>query len=192
MYLSVITLGVSGRTGVGKTIMLRLMANILAPTSGKVSLCRGKKVSLLSLGLGFKNDLSGRDNAMLAAMLQGSTRQQALSFLEEIKDFSDLGDSFEEPVKTYSAGMRARLSFTAALMTHVDILLIDEVLSVGDAHFRQKASDAMKERITSNLTMVFVSHMVDQVKKLCDRAILLENGRIVAQGDPSDILESYN
>jgi lipopolysaccharide transport system ATP-binding protein len=192
MYISVITLGVSGRNGVGKTTMLRLMANILAPTSGKVSLCRGKKASLLSLGLGFKNDLSGRDNAMLAAMLQGSMRPQALSFLEEIKDFSDLGDSFEEPVKTYSAGMRARLSFTAALMTHVDILLIDEVLSVGDAHFRQKASDAMKERITSNLTMVFVSHMVDQVKKLCDRAILLENGRIVAQGDPSDVLESYN
>lgn len=186
------TLGVIGRNGVGKTTMLRLMANILAPTSGKVRLRDGKKASLLSLGLGFKNELSGRDNAMLAGMLQGSTRSQALSFLEKIKDFSDLGDSFEEPVKNYSAGMRARLSFTTALMTHVDILLIDEVLSVGDAQFRQKASDAMKERVTSDQTVVFVSHMADQVKKLCDRAILLENGRIVAQGDPSDVLESYS
>ena len=129
-------LGVIGRNGVGKTTTLRLMAGILAPTSGRVKVAEGKSASLLTLGLGFKPDLSGRDNALLAAMLQGSSRKEAEAFLGDIKEFSELGESFELPVKNYSAGMRARLAFTAALMTHVDILLIDEILSVGDAQFQ--------------------------------------------------------
>jgi lipopolysaccharide transport system ATP-binding protein len=124
-------------------------------------------------------------------MLQGATREVAGSFLEEIKEFSELGESFEEPVKTYSAGMRARLGFTTALMTHVDILLIDEVLSVGDAEFRQKAQEAMKHRITGEQTVVFVSHMADQVKDLCDRVILLDNGLIVAEGSAISVLQRY-
>ena len=185
------TLGIIGRNGVGKTTMLRLMAQILAPTRGEVKLHPGKSASLLSLGLGFRNELSGRDNALLAGMLQGSTREQAESFLDEIKEFSELGDSFEEPVKTYSAGMRARLGFTTALMTHVDILLIDEVLSVGDAQFRDKALEAMKHRVTGDQTVVFVSHMADQVKQLCDRVIWLENGEVRAEGDPMTVLEQY-
>lgn len=185
------TLGIIGRNGVGKTTMLRIMAGILAPTSGQVALRSGKSASLLTIGLGFRPDLSGRDNALLAAMLQGSTREQAIAFLESIKEFSELGDSFEEPVKTYSAGMRARLGFTTALMTHVDILLIDEVLSVGDAEFRQKALQAMKERIIGDQTVVFVSHMADQVKDLCNRVIWLDNGSIMAEGPAKDVLETY-
>ncbi|NQX89101.1 MAG: ABC transporter ATP-binding protein [Halioglobus sp.] len=185
------SLGVIGRNGVGKTTMLRLMAGILAPTGGAVDLTPGKSASLLTLGLGFKQDLSGRDNALLSAMLQGSTRKQAEAFLDEIHEFSDLGDSFFLPVKTYSSGMRARLAFTTALMTHVDILLIDEILSVGDAHFRGKALSAMKNRITGDQTVVFVSHILEQVKQLCDRVLWLDRGRIVALGGAQEVIESY-
>jgi len=185
------TLGIIGRNGAGKTTILRLMAGILAPTSGTVKMKPGKTASLLSIGLGFKGDLSGRDNAMLAAMLQGSTKKQAKSFLEEIKDFSDLGDSYEEPVKTYSSGMRSRLGFTTALMTHVDILLIDEVLSVGDAQFKKKAASAMKERIGGGQTVVFVSHTDAQVEELCDRAIWIDQARVAREGDTKKVLQEY-
>ncbi len=185
------TLGVIGRNGVGKTTILRVMAGILAPTSGTVKTKPGKTSSLLTLGLGFKGELSGRDNAMLAAMLQGATKTQAISFLEEIKEFSDLGDSFEEPVKTYSSGMRSRLGFTTALMTHVDILLIDEVLSVGDAQFKKKAERAMKERVRGDQTVVFVSHSDSQVQDLCDRAIWIDGGRVKSEGDTESVLEDY-
>tara|TARA_R110002072_G_scaffold101339_8_gene223217 strand:+ start:74 stop:910 length:837 start_codon:yes stop_codon:yes gene_type:complete len=185
------TLGIIGRNGVGKTTLLRLMAGILGPTHGKVRIHPGKSASLLTLGLGFKPDLSGRDNAFLAAMLQGSTRKEAKSFLPNIKEFSELGDSFDEPVKDYSSGMRARLAFTTALMTHVDILLIDEILSVGDAHFREKAETAMKSRITGGQTVVFVSHMAEQVKKLCDRVVWLEHGKVVAIGPAIEVVDAY-
>jgi len=185
------TLGIIGRNGAGKTTMLRIMAGIVAPTSGSVSMKAGKTSSLLSIGLGFRGDLSGRDNALLAAMLQGSSKKQARSYLEEIKDFSDLGDSFEEPVKTYSSGMRSRLGFTTALMTHVDILLIDEVLSVGDAQFKQKAASAMKERIGGDQTVVFVSHSDPQVEELCDRAIWIDQAKIASEGETGKVLQEY-
>jgi len=185
------TLGIIGRNGVGKSTTLRLMAGILAPTSGTVWQRPGKSASLLTIGLGFRPDLSGRDNATLAAMLQGATARQARGFLAEIKEFSELGDSFEEPVKTYSSGMLARLGFTTALKTHVDILLIDEVLSVGDARFREKAEAAMKSRISGDQTVVFVSHMEGQIREVCDRAICLHEGVVLAEGDPAAVLEAY-
>ena len=185
------TLGIIGRNGVGKSTLLRLMAGILAPTRGTVYQRPGKTASLLTLGLGFRPDLSGRNNAMLAAMLQGSTREQALGYLEDIKEFSVLGDSFEEPVKTYSSGMRARLGFTTALKTHVDILLIDEVLSVGDAQFREKAAAAMSSRIRGDQTVVFVSHSERQISKICSRAVCLDRGKILAEGDPEEVLSAY-
>ena len=132
------TLGIVGKNGCGKTTILRLMAGILAPSSGKVKQRKDVTSALLSIGLGFKSQLSGRDNAIISAMLQGATRIQAESYLVGIKEFSELGDSFEEPVKTYSSGMKSRLGFTTALLTHVDIMLIDEVLSVGDAFFKRR------------------------------------------------------
>lgn len=185
------TLGVIGRNGVGKTSMLRVLSGILAPTRGKVYISPGTTSSLLTIGLGFKGDLTGRDNAMLSAMLSGATRKQALGYLDEIKVFSELGDSFEEPEKTYSAGMRMRLAFTTALKTEVDVLLIDEVLSVGDAHFRAKALEAMKNRIKSEQTVVFVSHIAPQVRELCDRVVWIEDGEIRDEGDTDRVLDAY-
>ena len=185
------TLGIIGRNGVGKTTVLRVMAGIIAPTSGKVFIRPGVTTSLLSIGLGFLPDLSGRDNALLSAMLQGSTKAQAKSYLEGIKEFSELGESFEEPVKTYSSGMRSRLGFTTALMTHVDILLVDEVLSVGDAHFRAKAEAAMTERIGGSQTVVLVSHNDNQMKKICDRSIWIDEGRVASEGKTRAVLADY-
>ncbi|WP_165787134.1 ABC transporter ATP-binding protein [Pseudohalioglobus lutimaris] len=185
------TLGIVGRNGVGKTTMLRIMAGILAPTSGTVITRPDVAASLLTIGLGHRLDLNGRDNALLSAMLQGASKSEALGYLEEIKAFSELGDSFEEPVKTYSAGMKSRLGFTTALLTHVDILLVDEILSVGDAEFRQKAEQAMKQRISGNQTVVFVSHSNAQVKELCDRVLWIDKGKIRAEGDPEDTLAQY-
>ncbi|MEP4485938.1 MAG: ATP-binding cassette domain-containing protein [Halioglobus sp.] len=185
------TLGIIGRNGVGKTTSLRIMADILAPTRGEVLTQPGTITSLLSLGLGFQPELSGRDNAILSAVLQGATEREAIGFLEEIKEFTEIGESFEEPVKTYSAGMRARLGFTTALMTHVDILLIDEILSVGDAQFRAKAEQAMHERVRGEQTVVFVSHADAQVQSLCDRVIWLDEGRIAAEGDPAEVVAQY-
>ena len=186
------TLGIIGKNGCGKTTILRIMAGILAPSAGSVRQRPGVSSALLTIGLGFNFQLSGRDNALLSSRLQGLSQQQAESYLEDIKDFSELGDSFEEPVKTYSAGMKARLGFTTALLTHVDIMLIDEVLSVGDAHFRKKAEAALKERIEGKQTVVFVSHSEQQIHALCDRAMWLHEGRVAAHGDTSDVLSLYN
>jgi len=185
------TLGIIGRNGVGKTTMLRIMAGILAPTHGEVITRPGASASLLTLGLGHRLDLNGRDNAVLSAMLQGASKAEAMGYLEDIKAFSELGDSFEEPVKTYSAGMKSRLGFTTALLTHVDILLVDEILSVGDAEFRKKAEEAMKQRISGKQTVVFVSHSDTQVKDLCDRVLWIDQGRICAQGDPDETIARY-
>ncbi len=185
------TLGIIGRNGAGKTTMLRLMAGIFAPTSGEILRHPGANCSLLSLGLGFQPQLSGRDNALLSAMLRGYSRREAEACLEDIREFSELGQSFDEPVKTYSSGMNARLGFTTALLTKVDILLIDEVLSVGDAQFRQKAEEAMRDRISGGRTAVFVSHAEGQVKKLCGRVIWIEDGLVRAEGDPEQVLRQY-
>jgi lipopolysaccharide transport system ATP-binding protein len=142
--------------------------------------------------MGVKPSFSGRGNALLSAMLQGSTKCQAKKSLEEIKGFSELGDSFEESVRTYSAGMKSPLGFVIALMTHVDILLVDEVLSVGNARFKLKAEGAMKTRIGGDQTVVLVTHNNKQIRDLCHRAIWIEGGRIASEGDTESVLQDYN
>lgn len=185
------TLGIIGRNGAGKTTLLRLMAGVLAPNSGSIKMTSGTRCTLLSLGLGFKNDLSGRDNARLSALLQGATRRDAEACLNAINEFAELGQSFDEPVKTYSAGMRARLGFATALQVKVDVLLIDEVLSVGDRHFREKASKAMEAHVSGVQTVVLVSHMEDQLRDLCTRAVLIDGGRLINAGSPDEVLRTY-
>jgi len=184
-------LGIVGRNGCGKTTILRIMAGIIPPTRGDVWIQPGKTAALLTLGLGFKPNLSGRDNAILSAMLQGYTRRQVVPLLEEIKQFSELGDSFEEPMKTYSSGMVSRLGFSTALMTQVDIMLIDETLSAGDAKFRVKAEKAIKQRIEGDQTVVFVSHSEQQIQSICGRAIWINDGNIAAEGEPDHVLQRY-
>lgn len=186
------TLGVIGKNGCGKTTVLRVMAGILAPGAGFVRQRPGVSSALLTIGLGFNPQLSGRDNAVLSTMLQGASQTEAESYLDAIREFSELGDSFSEPVKTYSNGMKARLGFTTALLSHVDIMLIDEVLSVGDAHFKQKAQQSLTERIMGRQTVVFVSHSGAQISALCDRAIWLNEGKVAAEGDTMDVLAHYD
>jgi lipopolysaccharide transport system ATP-binding protein len=185
------TIGILGRNGGGKSTLLRILAGIINPTSGQVSCVSGTTRALLSVGLGFMPNTSGRENAIYSAMLQGASKKKALSVVDKIRDFAELGEFFEQPVDTYSSGMRARLGFATALMTDVDILFIDEILSVGDMHFRQKAESAMLDKLNGEQTCVFVSHNPEQVNKICSRAIWIEDGVIRAQGETKTVANEY-
>ncbi|MCC2617237.1 ABC transporter ATP-binding protein [Aestuariibacter halophilus] len=183
-------LGVIGRNGCGKSTLLKLLAGIYQPDKGRI-VANNVRVSLQTLNAGFDNALSGRDNALISAMLLGHCKAHALSQLEEINDMAELRDQFDEPVKTYSAGMRARLGFSIAIKMQTDVLLIDEVLGVGDAAFRSKAEQIIDEKIRSGLTVILVSHAVHQIRRLCTRAILIENGKIIDQGGVDGVLSNY-
>jgi len=185
------TLGVMGRNGCGKSSLLRILNGVIAPTGGELSHPAGITRILLTLGMGFDKSLTGRDNAMLSAMLQGYSRERARDSLEGIKEFSELGEFFERPVKTYSSGMRSRLGFATAMKTDVDLLMIDETLSVGDRQFNKKAEKAMMEKINSEQTVIFVSHSGAQVNKVCSRALWLEEGIIQAEGETREVAREY-
>ena len=184
-------LGIVGRNGAGKSTLLRIMAKIYAPATGTVTWEPGVTVSLLSLGLGFKNDLTGRDNAYLAGLLQGLTKNDAKLSLSSIAEFCELGDYFHEPVKTYSSGMRARLGFATALLNNASVLLIDEVLSVGDKEFKEKARGALENQFSDKRAIALVSHTDAQINNLCDNAILLSGGSVAAAGETAGVLEDY-
>lgn len=183
-------LGVIGRNGAGKSTLLRVLADVLQPDSGTVERNHGA-CQLLALGAGFMPNLSGRENAVLSGLLQGMRRRDIVSRLERIKEFSELGDFFEQPVKAYSSGMRTRLGFSVAIQQEPDILLIDETLAVGDAGFKEKSMAALKERLRSNDTVVLVSHDDAMIKKVCDHVIWLSNGRSKYSGTPDQALKRY-
>ena len=185
-------LGLMGRNGAGKSTLLRVMAGIYSPSHGEVIRKPGIEIALLSLGLGFKDELSGRDNAYLAGVLRGYSKRDAKSRVKEIEEFAELGDFFDEPVKSYSSGMRSRLGFGAALLNDADILLVDETLSVGDAQFRMKAREALDERIKGNKAIVLVSHNNEQIKNICNRAVLIKDGRVAVDNDPAEVVKIYN
>ena len=180
-----------GRNGSGKSTLLRVMAKIFAPTSGTVSWAPGVAVSLLTLGLGFRPDLSGRDNAFLSCLLMGLSKEEAVSGLSRIEAFCELGAFFDQAVRTYSAGMRARLGFGTALVNRSQVILIDETLSVGDQLFREKAREALEQELVGDRSVVLVSHAEQQIQRLCQRAVLLQDGAIAAEGSPDDVLAEY-
>ena len=184
------TLGIIGRNGCGKSTLLKLIAGILKPDSGSVN-HYVEHVSLQTLSAGFDKELSGRDNAILSAMLLGNSHKMAVESLAEIVEFSELGSAFDDPVKTYSSGMRSRLGFSVAMLMHADVLLVDEVLGVGDKGFRRTAEKAILDKINSRQTVVFVSHSSAQIKRLCQKVIWLDKGRVITQGLPDEVLDEY-
>ena len=186
------TLGVIGKNGVGNSTLLRVLAGIVTPNTGKLILhCSELRISLISLGAGFVPYLSGRENAILSGMMLGATKGEIISRMDDIISFSELDGFFDEPVSTYSTGMRARLGFSVAFQLDPDVILLDEVLGVGDLSFRKKSTTAMKARIKSDKTVVLVSHSVPLIKELCDRIVWIEDGETQAQGMVEDVLEAY-
>lgn len=185
------TLGIVGRNGCGKSTLLRVLSGVMSPSSGTVTR-NCDRISLLSLALGFDAELSGEDNAILSSILLGASRKEAYGNLKEIVEFAELEKFIKKPLKTYSSGMKARLAFSVALTMKADILLIDEVLGVGDHAFKEKAENALMNKISSEQTVILVSHSASQMKKLCDRVIWLENGLIKKEGNPVEVIQEFH
>jgi homopolymeric O-antigen transport system ATP-binding protein len=184
------TLGVIGHNGAGKSTLLRLLAGIMAPDRGEV-ISRTSRVSLLSLQAGFVPYLTGRENAILSGILMGLSRQQVVARMQDIIEFSELGEFIDEAVRTYSSGMRARLGFAVAFQADPDVLLVDEILGVGDAGFKKKSTLAMKQKIASDKTVVIVTHNPESITELCNRMVWVHNGVTRAIGKPMDLLRQY-
>lgn len=182
--------GVIGRNGSGKTTLLRLLAGVTNPTTGKIS-HKGSIGALIELTAGFHPELTGRENIYLSGAIVGMSQRQIRSQFDEIVAFSGLEEFIDMAFKHYSTGMKARLGFAVASQMKPDILLVDEVLSVGDVAFQQKCLAKMENTASQGGTVVFVSHSVEQVARLCERCILLEDGRIQADGDVQSVLETY-
>lgn len=179
-----------GTNGSGKSTLLKLMTKIIYPNKGKI-ITEGKLTSLLELGAGFHPDFSGRENIYFNASIFGLTKKEIDERIEDIIEFSELRPFIDNPVRTYSSGMYMRLAFSVAINVDADILLIDEILSVGDEHFQNKCFEKMQELKQMGKTMVFVTHSMDSVKKLCDRAIWLYNGKIRMDGDTKEVVDEY-
>ena len=184
-------MGMVGRNGSGKSTMLRAIAGIIAPDSGTIDL-HGHNVSLMSIGVGFQKKLSGRENILLSGMLLGFSEKQVRDKMDEIIKFAELGRFIDMPVKTYSSGMYSKLAFSITAVLESDIMLIDEVLSVGDAKFKKKSYRKMKELISNkNRTVVIVSHSSDTLRQLCTTLMWLHNGKIRMLGKTDEVLEAY-
>lgn len=184
-------LGIIGRNGSGKSTLLRALAGIFAPNKGTINTF-GHSISLLSIGVGFQNKLSGRENILLSGLLLGYTEKQIRDKMDEIIEFSEVGDFIDQPVQTYSSGMYSKLAFSITAVMEPDIMLVDEVLSVGDAKFKKKSFQKMQQLITDHTrTVVIVSHSMDTVKKLCNRVIWLNKGQIVMEGNADEVVDAY-
>lgn len=179
-----------GVNGSGKSTLLKLMTKIIYPNKGKVE-TYGKLTSLLELGAGFHPDFSGRENIYFNASIFGLTRKEIDKRLNQIIEFSELEQFIDNPVRTYSSGMFMRLAFAVAINVDAEILLVDEILSVGDQHFQEKCLNKMKELREEGKTMVFVTHSLDSVRQLCNRAVWLHNGEIKSDGEPEAVIQEY-
>ncbi|CCZ56078.1 aBC transporter ATP-binding protein [Clostridium sp. CAG:1219] len=184
---SVALIGVNGS---GKSTLLKLMNKIIYPEKGKIEI-NGKVSSMIELGAGFNTDFTGRENIYFNASMYGLGKKDVDPIIDKIIDFSELGEFIDTPVRTYSSGMYMRLAFSIAVNVQADILLIDEILAVGDAHFQTKCLNKMKELKAEGKTMVFVSHSVSQVKSFCDKAVWIREGSIVMYDETDKVLDKY-
>jgi ABC-type polysaccharide/polyol phosphate transport system ATPase subunit len=183
-------MGVIGSNGAGKSTLMRAVAGILAPSAGRIEVT-GRVSTLLALGVGFNSALSGKENVTLGGLAAGLSRSQIKEKYDEITAFSELEDFMDMPMRTYSSGMYSRLAFAVAVHMDPDILIIDEALSAGDAHFKKKASDKMAELVAKARTMLVVSHALGTIKELCDETIWLHQGKLIDRGEPSEMISAY-
>jgi ABC-type polysaccharide/polyol phosphate transport system ATPase subunit len=183
-------LGIIGHNGSGKSTLLKLMAGVFPPDTGSIAI-RGSVSLLAGVGVGFHKDLTGRENAYLYGALMGRTQEQIDNLIDEIQQFAELKHHFDRPFRTYSSGMKSRLGISVATAFNPDLLLIDEVLGVGDASFKEKSKRRVRQMIDESGAVVIVSHSLGLLKEICDRIIVLENGKIVYKGDPVIAVETY-
>lgn len=184
------TVALIGTNGSGKSTLLKLMTKIIYPTSGAVQ-TNGKLTSLLELGAGFHPDFTGRENIYFNASIFGLTREEINKRIDHIIEFSELEEFIDNPIRTYSSGMYMRLAFSVAINVDAEILLIDEILAVGDQHFQEKCFEKLVELKNSDKTIVIVTHSLEAVKKICNRAVWIRNGKIEMDGKPDVIIEKY-
>ena len=185
------SLAVIGRNGAGKSTLLSLVAGLALPDGGRVKV-QGRVAALLELGSGFHPDLTGAENVVLNASLLGLNRRETYDAMDSIVAFSEIGDFIYEPLRTYSSGMVVRLAFSVAIHTQPDILIVDEVLGVGDSGFQQKSLGALRRMRAEGKSLLFVSHAVHAVQDMCDRALWLDHGKLLADGPVAEVLQQYN
>ena len=183
-------LGIVGANGAGKSTLVRTLAGILPPTEGRVEIV-GRVSTLLALGVGFNKELSGRENVILGGLAAGLSRAQLQAKYDEIVEFAELGEFMDLPMRTYSSGMYGRLAFSVAVNMDPDILLIDEALSVGDARFRRKSFEKMRELCAQARTILIVSHALGSIRELCDEVLWLNRGRLQMWDEPDAVIEAY-
>ncbi|CAB4824326.1 unannotated protein [freshwater metagenome] len=183
-------LGVVGANGAGKSTLMRVISGILPPSSGRVEVY-GKVSTLLALGVGFSPSLSGRENVELGGLAAGMSRKEIAALFDEIADFAELGEAIDAPMRTYSSGMYARLGFSVAATVRPDILIVDEALSTGDAHFREKSLNRIKELRSDVRALILVSHSMATVRDLCNEVAWLDKGRLMMRGEPNEVVDAY-
>jgi lipopolysaccharide transport system ATP-binding protein len=183
--------GVVGQNGAGKSTLLKLITGTTSPTQGQVQL-RGRVAAILELGMGFSPDLTGRQNAYHSAGLMGYSQAEIERAMPEIEAFAEVGEYFDQPVRTYSSGMQMRVAFSVATAFKPDLLIVDEALSVGDSYFQHKSFDRMRQFRDEGVSIMLVTHSMGDVRTLCDRVILLDKGRVLKDGQPDEVVDYYN
>jgi len=184
-------IGIVGQNGSGKSTLLKTIGGIFNPDSGTIDL-NGNTCALLAIGIGFIPNLTGRENIRLSGLLLGFTKEEIMKKEEEIIEYAEIGKFIDYPVRTYSSGMYSKLAFSITVMLKTDILLIDEILSVGDEHFKKKSAETIQGLIREeSRTVILVSHILDQLKETCSRVIWIDQGQIISSGDPETIIEAY-
>ena len=183
-------LGIIGSNGAGKSSLMRVISGIVPPTQGRIEV-HGSVSTLLALGVGFNQAMTGRENVYLGGLAAGMTRAEIDASFQAIADFSELGDAIDAPMRTYSSGMFARLAFSVAAVVEPDILIVDEALSTGDAHFKAKSLNRMKELRTADRALILVSHALATIEDLCNEVIWLDKGKLMARGNPTEVIAAY-